>query len=117
MPAGRHGNGAGTERTGADHVVGSVTNDPGVRRCKVHPVMGAGPAQREGPEQVAILAVVREGPEGEVAPEVFAGQFGLRAPAEVAGEQAQGNPAGEGALKQGGHARQGADPAVGHGRR
>ena len=58
------------EGAGAGDVVRRVADDPGVAGREFHVVMRAGPLQRLRAEQIAILRVVSERPEWEIAPEV-----------------------------------------------
>ena len=85
--AGGDGEGARSDHFAAFDVVGGVTDDPDICRIKFMAGMVRGSAQRVRAEIIAHGAVVGEGPEGEIVPQVEVTELDLGATLEVAGEQ------------------------------
>jgi hypothetical protein len=94
----RHGQGPGAEGPRAGDVVGRVPHDPHALGGKVDAPVAPGPAQGVGPELVADLAVVGEGPDREKVPQAMEPELGLRSAAQVAREEALGDVGALGGL-------------------
>ena len=81
------GQGARPERARAGDVVGRVPDHPRALRRKIEVPAALGPPEGVGPELVADLAVVREGPYGEKIPKTVEAELGLGAAAQVSREE------------------------------